>query len=240
MAGHSQFKNIMHRKGAQDAKRAKVFTKIIREITVAAKISGNDPFINPRLRIAISNAKQYNLPKDKIDAAIKKAVGNGCSDNYFEMVYSGYGPANAAIIVECMTDNKNRSSSEMKYIFSRHNGSLGVAEFLFNKYGLIIYDIRKIDKEVLFDYCLSGAIDLIESDDNVKILCEIDSLYPFSKKLFERFGEAIFSGIGWHAKDFISLAEGDIALIEKLIDALQDNDDVQRIWTNVKGFEICV
>jgi YebC/PmpR family DNA-binding regulatory protein len=235
MAGHSQFKNIMHRKGAQDAKRAKIFTKVIREITVAAKIGGGDINANPRLRSAIALAKQSNLPKDRIDSAIKKGTGKNDDGNYEEIHYEGYGPGNVAMIVSCLTDNKNRSSSEVKAVFSKHKTNFGPTEFLFSRVGMIVYMADKVDDEVLLDYAINeGADDIVHNDDEVKIIVEPASLYPLAKKLADRFDEAEFVGMAWHPKDAIEVDDETMEKVVNFIDILEDCDDVQRIWTNVR------
>jgi YebC/PmpR family DNA-binding regulatory protein len=231
MAGHSQFKNIMHRKGAQDAKRAKIFTKLIREITVAARMSGPDTLTNPRLRSAISASKQANLPKDRIDAAIKKGAGKTDDSNYFEIRYEGYGPCNVPMIVECLTDNKNRSSSDIKSIFTKYKCNFGPSEFLFNRCGMIVYSKDQVDEEIIFDYAVNeGADDIIKNDEEIKLIVDPSNLYPLAKKLSDRFGDAEFTGIAWNPKEPLSLSEEDMEKVGNFINILEDHDDVQRVW----------
>jgi YebC/PmpR family DNA-binding regulatory protein len=236
MAGHSQFKNIMHRKGAQDKKRAKVFTKLIREITVSAKTGLPDPQANPRLRAAISAARIANMPKDTIDRAIKKAIGGDDSATYEEIRYEGYGPAGVAVIVEVLTDNRNRTASEVRAAFSKYAGALGETNsvsFMFDRLGLITYPSKIGDYEKVFESCVeAGADDLELNDDVYEITCAPDDLSQVRENLEKTFGEASTMSLTWRPKTLSSVNEKQAETIIKLIDVLEDNDDVQDVFAN--------
>ncbi|MGB1540115.1 MAG: YebC/PmpR family DNA-binding transcriptional regulator, partial [Rickettsiales bacterium] len=192
MAGHSQFKNIMHRKGAQDKKRAKVFTKLTREIITAAKLGMPDPSMNPRLRGAIIAARKENMPNDKIDAAIKRGSGETDGDNFEEVRYEGYGPGGTAIIVEGLTDNRNRTVAEVRTIFTKNGGQLGESgsvAFSFNRIGRIVYPAAAADEEAMFEAALEAGADNVETQgDKHSITTEPDSLHEVSSALAEQFG----------------------------------------------------
>lgn len=236
MAGHSQFKNIMHRKGAQDKKRAKVFTKLIREITVSAKTGLPDPQANPRLRAAISAARIANMPKDTIDRAIKKAIGGDDAATYEEIRYEGYGPAGVAVIVEVLTDNRNRTASEVRAAFSKYAGALGETNsvsFMFDRLGLITYTSKIGDYEKVFESCVeAGADDLELNDDVYEITCAPDDLSQVREKLEKTFGEASTMSLTWRPKTLSSVNEKQAETLIKLIDVLEDNDDVQDVFAN--------
>lgn len=238
MAGHSKFKNIMHRKGAQDAKRAKIFTKHQREITVSVKESGPDPDMNPRLRSAIIAAKADNMPKDNIERAIKKAAGGGDGDNFVEMRYEGYGPGGVAYIVDVLTDNKNRSASEVRSAFSKAGGNLGETGsvgFMFERIGLISYPADVTDFDTMFEVGLeSGAGDVEESDDEYEITCPPEDFAALRDALIAEFGDPKSAKLDWRA---VTPADADAELAEKnmrLIETLEDNDDVQNVSTNME------
>jgi YebC/PmpR family DNA-binding regulatory protein len=231
MAGHSQFKNIMYRKGAQDNKRAKIFTKVIREIIVAAKTGIPDPEMNPRLRSAIQSAKEVNMPRDNIERAIKKATGEDSSVNYEYVRYEGYGPSNISVIIETLTDNKNRTTPEIRAIFNKYDGSLGEngsVSFMFQHIGSIIYD-GSLDYDKIFEISALNNADNVEiSDGNYDISCSIDNLIGLRDILIEKFGNPIFSGIIWKP-----IAKNDVEStpsILKFIDVLEDNDDIQNFF----------
>lgn len=236
MAGHSQFKNIMHRKGAQDKKRAKVFTKLIREITVSAKTGLPDPQANPRLRAAISAARVANMPKDTIDRAIKKAIGGEDGANYEEIRYEGYGPAGVAVIVEVLTDNRNRTASEVRAAFSKYAGALGETNsvsFMFDRLGLITYPVQIGDYDTIFEVIVdAGASDLELNDDVYEISCASDDLGQVREKLEKKFGEAATANLTWRPKTLSSVDEKQAETLIKLIDVLEDNDDVQNVFAN--------
>ncbi|MDP3532385.1 MAG: YebC/PmpR family DNA-binding transcriptional regulator [Alphaproteobacteria bacterium] len=236
MAGHSQFKNIMHRKGAQDKKRAKVFTKLIREITVSAKTGLPDPQANPRLRAAISAARIANMPKDTIDRAIKKAIGGDDSATYEEIRYEGYGPAGVAVIVEVLTDNRNRAASEVRAAFSKYAGALGETNsvsFMFDRLGLITYPVQIGDYEKVFEASVeAGADDLELNDDIYEITCAPDDLNQVRENLEKTFGESSTMSLTWRPKTLSPVNEKQAETLIKLIDVLEDNDDVQDVFAN--------
>ncbi len=239
MAGHSQFKNIMYRKGAQDAKRAKQFTKLIREIVVSAREGLPDPESNPRLRAAIAAARQANMPKDNIERAIKKATGGGDDTDYTEMRYEGYGPAGVAIIVEALTDNRNRTAAELRATFSKHGGSLGETNsvaFLFNRVGEIDYAPEAGTAEAVFEAALEAGAENVESDDNGHVVtCAVDDFAAVRDGLEARLGPPRSAGLTWKPVTTVQVDEEPAGTLFKLLGALDDNDDVQRISAN---FEI--
>ena len=235
MAGHSKFKNIMHKKGAQDAKRAKVFTKIAREITVAAKLGGPDPGSNPRLRLAIQNARAENMPKDNVERAIKKATG-GDTEAYEEIRYEGFGPGGIGLIVEALTDNRNRTASEVRSYFSKQGGNLGETgsvSFMFDRIGRIAYKPDAASADDMLEAAIeAGADDCQSSDEEHEITCETDALGSVRDALEGRFGEADSVKIVWRPQNTIEINEETGASILKLIDLLEDNDDVQTVYSN--------
>jgi len=240
MAGHSQFKNIMYRKGAQDAKRAKVFTKIIRELTVAAKAGQADPDANPRLRAAIIAARQANMPRDTMDRAIKRGAGGEDLTAYDEVRYEGYGPGGIAIIIEALTDNRNRTASEVRSLFSKAGGNLGETNsvsFMFERKGVIVYPAKApgktIGADAMFEAALDAGADNVESDATVhEITCATDDFSAVRDALEKKFGEASEAKLQWRPVN-TTMVEGDTAeTLLKLIDALEDNDDVQNVYAN--------
>ncbi len=236
MAGHSKFANIKHRKGAQDAKRAKLFTKLQREITVATKLGQADPEFNPRLRNAIIAARVCNMPKDRIDAAIKKASTVGEGDNYDEIRYEGYGSGGIAFVVEALTDNKNRTAGEVRSIFSKYGGSLGETgsvSFMFDHIGLIEYEGEVASEDEMFEIALeSGAIEVESSKDWHSIFCSTDDFSVVRDKLIEKFGNPRTARFDWKPKDKIELGLEQAQKIMKVVDALEDCDDVQMVFGN--------
>ena len=240
MAGHSKFKKIKHKKGAQDAKRSNTFTKLIREIIVAAKVGDSNPEFNPRLRTAIIAAREENMPKDKIDSAIKKATSNDPDTQYEEVRYEGYGPAGTALIVEGLTDNRNRTASEIRTIFGKNGGHLaesGSVSYMFKRIGYVIYekDSVKSGDEFLNSVLESGADDCIEHDDCYEVVCQQESFHSAKDYLEKAFGEPAQAKIEWRTDNMVQLTGEDIAKAAKLLDALHDNDDVQSVSCN---FEI--
>lgn len=235
MAGHSKWANIKHRKGAQDAKRGKIFTKLIKEITVAAKIGGGDIESNPRLRTAVDKAKNANMPKDTIDRAIKKGCGDLDGVSYEEGVFEGYGPGGAAVIVEFMTDNRTRTVADVRHIFNKHNGSLGVSgsvAFLFDRKGLISFS-KDQDLDTLFEIALeAGAEDVKDEGDAIEIITDPTS--------FIEVREAIAAkGLQWETAEVTMIPQTMVKLegkqaeqMLKLMDKLEDNDDVQNVYAN--------
>ncbi len=235
MAGHSQFKNIMHRKGRQDAKRAKVFTKLSREITVAAKVGGPDPSMNARLRGAIIAARAQNMPKDNIERSIKKAsVDDGA--NFEEVRYEGYGPGGIAVIVEALTDNRNRTASEVRSAFTKHGGNLGETgsvNFMFDRVGLINYPADTASADAMFEAALeAGAQDVVSTSDGHEITCEPDDFSDVREALVEKFGEPETGNLDWKPQNSIPVDEDAAGTLIKMLDVLEDNDDVQRVAAN--------
>tara|TARA_R110002049_G_scaffold9807_15_gene49122 strand:- start:3796 stop:4539 length:744 start_codon:yes stop_codon:yes gene_type:complete len=234
MAGHSKFKNIMHRKGRQDAKRAKVFAKLGREVTVAAR-NGPDPNFNAALRLAVANAKALNMPNDVINRAIQKAQGSD-AENYEEIRYEGYGPGGVAVIVEALSDNRNRTASEVRTAFSKNGGNLGETgsvAFMFDRVGQITYPAAVAGAEAMFEGALeAGAEDVESDDDNHTVTCQPDDFAAVRDALEERFGEPEEARLAWKPQNSISVDEGTAQTLLKLIDALEDNDDVQRVAAN--------
>ncbi len=241
MAGHSQFKNIMYRKGAQDAKRAKVFTKIIRELTVAAKTGQADPDTNPRLRSAMIAARDANMPKDTMERAIKRGAGGDDNTNYDEVRYEGYGPSGIAIIVEALTDNRNRTASEVRTAFNKAGGNLGETNsvsFMFERKGVIVYATKNakgaaISADAIFEVALEAGADNVESDDeNHTITCAIDDFSTVRDALEAKFGDAREAKLQWLPLNATVVDAETAQSLMKLIDTLEDNDDVQNVYAN--------
>ncbi|WP_035831607.1 YebC/PmpR family DNA-binding transcriptional regulator [Kaistia adipata] len=235
MAGHSQFKNIMHRKGAADAKRSKLFAKLAREITVAAKLGLPDPKMNARLRLAIQNARAENMPKDNVDRAIKKASGAD-SESYDEMRYEGYGPGGIAVVVEALTDNKNRTASAVRSYFTRSGGALGetgAVSFMFDHVGQILYKPEAGSADKVLEAAIeAGADDVQSSEDGHEIITAFENLSDVSKALEETLGEAESVKAIWKPQNLVPVDEEKATSVMKLIDALDDDDDVQNVYTN--------
>jgi YebC/PmpR family DNA-binding regulatory protein len=241
MAGHSQFKNIMYRKGAQDAKRAKVFTKIIRELTVAAKTGQADPNANPRLRAAITAARQANMPRDTMERAIKRGAGGEDNNSYDEVRYEGYGPGGVAVIIEALTDNRNRTASEVRALFSKAGGNLGETNsvsFMFERKGVLVYPAKVATADAMFEAALEAGADNVESTAEIHdITCAVDDFSTVRDALEAKFGEAQEAKLQWRPLN-TTLVEGDAAdSLMKLIDALEDNDDVQNVYANYEVSE---
>jgi YebC/PmpR family DNA-binding regulatory protein len=236
MAGHSQFKNIMHRKGAQDKKRAKVFTKIIRELTTAARTGLPDPNSNPRLRAAITAAKQVNMPKDTVERAIKRGAGGDDGTNYDEVRYEGYGPGGIAIIVEGLTDNRNRTASDVRAAFTKSGGSLGEVNsvsFMFERQGQVTYPAAVASADAMFEAAVeAGADDVESSADEHVVICATDGLNAVRDALEARFGAPNAAKLVWRPKSTTPV-EGEAAeALFKLLEALEDSDDVQTLYAN--------
>jgi YebC/PmpR family DNA-binding regulatory protein len=234
MAGHSKFKNIQHRKGAQDKKRAKIFGRLIKELTVAARSSA-DPASNPRLRTALAAARAANMPKDNIERVLKRAEG-GEGDNFDEIRYEGYGPGGTALIVESMTDNRNRTASEVRAAFSKFGGSLGETgsvSFMFDRVGQMIYPADAADADAMFEAALEAGADNVESDENGhEITCAPEDFNAVSEALDAVFGAPEESGLVWKPQNTIEVNEDQASTLIKLLDTLDDNDDVQSIASN--------
>lgn len=235
MAGHSQFKNIMHRKGRQDAARSKIFSKLAREITVAAKHGLPEPDMNPRLRLAIQNAKAQSMPKDNIERAIKKAAG-GDGENYEEVRYEGYGPGGVAVIVEALTDNRNRTASNVRSAFAKAGGSLGETGsvgFMFNRVGEIIYKADAGDDEsVMLAAIEAGAEDVQSDAEGHVILCGFTDIGEVAKALEASLGEAESVKAVWKPETLTPLDEEKAQSVLRLISILDDDDDVQNVYAN--------
>ena len=233
MAGHSQFKNIMYRKGAQDAKRANRFAKISREITVAAKSGGPDAESNPRLRLALQNARSENMPKDNIERALKKAAG-GDVENYEEVVYEGYGPGGAALIVETLTDNRNRTGGNVRSAFSKHGGRAadsGAVAFKFDRIGRIVYPAAIGDADTVLEAAAEAGADDCESDaDHHVIVCRFEALNETARALEARFGPAASAAPDRRPQVLAAVSGDDARTLLKLIDVLEDDDDVQHVF----------
>jgi YebC/PmpR family DNA-binding regulatory protein len=240
MAGHSQFKNIMHRKGKQDSVRSKMFSKLAREITVAAKTGMPDPGMNPRLRLAIQNAKAQSMPKDNIDRAIKKAAG-GDSENYEEVRYEGYGPGGVAVIVEALTDNRNRTASNVRSSFTKAGGALGETgsvSFSFDHVGELTYKISVGNADAVMEAAIeAGAEDVETDEEGHTILCGFEDINEVSKALETVLGEAESVKAIWKPQNTVPVDEEKAQSLMKLIDSLDDDDDVQNVYSNFEVSE---
>ncbi len=236
MAGHSHFANVRHKKDIQDAKKAKLFTKLQREITIAIKTGQPNPEFNPRLRNAIIAARSSNMPKDRIEAAIKKATLTNEGDNFEEVRYEGYGPAGVAIIVEALTDNRNRTAGEVRSIFTKMGaglGETGSVAFMFDRVGLIEYAVRDIAEETIFEVALEvGAKDVISDPELHQVICQPDDFTEVRDGLIKKFGDPNLSKLDWLPKTTTTLDLEQTQKLMKLIEALEDNDDVQSVTGN--------
>jgi transcriptional/translational regulatory protein YebC/TACO1 len=236
MAGHSQFKNIMHRKGAQDARRARQFAKLIREITVSARQGLPDPNFNPRLRAAVTAARQANMPKDTVDRAIKKATGAAGGDDYQEVRYEGYGPAGVAVIVEALTDNRNRTASDVRTAFNKHGGALGETNsvsFLFNRLGAIRYPLAAASADAMLEAAIeAGAEDATTDSEGHEVTCPIEDFFAVRDALETRFGAPDSAKLDWRPTTQVTLDQDRATSLLKLLDVLEDNDDVQNVYAN--------
>ncbi len=243
MAGHSKWHNIRHKKAKQDAKRGQLFTKLLREITVAARQGGPDPEFNPRLRIAIEKAKKANMPIENIERAIKRGTGELEGVNYEEVVYEGYGPDGVAVIVECLTDNRNRTTSEVRHLFTKHGGNLGSSgcvSFLFEEKGVITVPKDSISEEELFEKAIeAGAEDIVSDDENYfEVRTEPKDLYSVKESLEK-------SGVNIEKAELTRIPTTTVEIknpetaqkLIKLLDALEDSDDVQKVYSNFEMSE---
>ena len=235
MAGHSKWANIKHRKGAQDAKRGKIFTKIIKELTVASRIGGGDPNTNPRLRTAVDKAKQANMPKDNVDRAIKKGTGDLDGVSYEEGLFEGYGPGGVALIVEFLTDNRTRTVADVRHCFSKYGGNLGVSgsvAFLFDRKGLISFSADN-DFDQIFEIALeAGAEDVKDEEDVYEVITDPGDFIPVREAMAA-------AGLKWETAETTMIPQNQVMLegkpaetMLKLMDALEDNDDVQNVYAN--------
>jgi len=238
MAGHSQFKNIMHRKGKQDAARSKLFAKLAREITVAAKSGLPDPEMNARLRLAVQNARAENMPKDNVERAIKKAAG-GADENYDEIRYEGYGPGGVAVIVEALTDNRNRTGGAIRAVFTKYNGNLGATgavSHMFARVGEIVYPAAVGDADAVLEAAIEAGADDVASDESGHtIVCAFESLGTVASALESSLGAPQSVKAIWKPVTTTPLDEDNAGQVLKLIAALEDDDDVQAVFAN---FEI--
>jgi YebC/PmpR family DNA-binding regulatory protein len=235
MAGHSQFKNIMHRKGRQDAAKSKLFGKLAREITVSAKLGLPDPGMNPRLRAAIIAARAENMPKDNIERAIKKASG-GDAENYEQIRYEGYGPGGVAVIVEVLTDNRNRTAGEVRSTFAKSGGNLaetGAVSFMFDHVGVIEYDAKVASAEAMFEAALEAGADDVVSNENVhEIYAGQDRFGSVAKALEARFGEPRKAALVWRPQNTVAVDDEQGEKLLRLIENLNEHDDVQNVYAN--------
>ncbi len=235
MAGHSQFKNIMHRKGRQDAAKSKVFSKLAREITVAAKTGMPDPEMNPRLRLAVQNAKAQSMPKDNIQRAINKATG-GDEDNYEEVRYEGYGPGGVAFIVEALTDNRNRTASNVRAAFTKAGGAMGETgsvAFMFERVGEIVYKPEAGDPDAVMEAAIeAGAQDVQSDEDGHTIICEFEDIGEVSDSLTSQLGDAESVRAIWRPLNTTPVDEERAQSVLRLISVLDDDDDVQNVYAN--------
>ena len=235
MAGHSKWANIQHRKGRQDAARSKLFSKLSKEITVAAKMGDPDPDKNPRLRLAVKEAKSQSVPKDVIERAIKKSQA-GDGDDYEEIRYEGYGPGGVAVIVEAMTDNRNRTASTVRSTFGKNGGNLGETGsvgFMFERKGEVVYPAEAGDADAIFEAAIeAGAEDVESSDDGHMIWCADTDLNDVSSALEEQLGESEATRLVWKPTTTTELDLDGMQKLMRLVDALEDDDDIQRVTTN--------
>jgi YebC/PmpR family DNA-binding regulatory protein len=235
MAGHSQFKNIMHRKGRQDAMKSKLFGKLAREITVSAKLGVPDPAMNARLRAAIIAARAENMPKDNIERAIKKALGSD-GENFEQVRYEGYGPGGVAVIVEVLTDNRNRTAGEVRATFTKSGGNLaetGAVSFMFDHVGVIEYDAGAASGEAMFEAALeAGADDVVSSESGHEIYAAPDHFGSVVKALEAKFGDPRKTSLVWRPQNTVAVGDEQGEKLIKLIESLNDNDDVQNVYAN--------
>jgi YebC/PmpR family DNA-binding regulatory protein len=235
MAGHSQFKNIMHRKGRQDSIRSKLFSKLSREITVAAKLGMPDPSMNARLRMAIVAARAENMPNDNIKRAIAKASGND-AENYEEIRYEGYGPGGTAIIIEAMTDNRNRTASDIRSYFTKAGGNLaetGAVSFMFDKVGQVEFDADKASEDAMLEAAIEAGADDVASDENGHLVtCGLTSLNDVAEALEAKFGEPRKSAFVWKPQNTVTVDDEAGEKIFKLMNLLDEHDDVQTVFSN--------
>jgi YebC/PmpR family DNA-binding regulatory protein len=236
MAGHSQFKNIMVRKGAQDARRGRLFTKIIRELTTAAKQGQPDPNANPRLRAAIAAARNANMPKDTMERAIKRGAGGGADANYEEVRYEGYGPGGVAIIAEALTDNRNRTASEIRTAFSKAGGNLGETNsvsFMFDRKGVIRFAAKAASAEAMFEAALEAGAEDVSSDADVhEVVCAPEQFSAVRDVLEAKFGAPQEARLNWRPRSTVAVGADVAESLLKLLDVLEDNDDIQTVAAN--------
>jgi YebC/PmpR family DNA-binding regulatory protein len=235
MAGHSKYKNIMYRKGAQDKKRSAMFSKLSREITVAAKSGTPDPDMNPRLRSAVLAAKAQSMPKDNIERAINKAT-TGEGDNYEEIRYEAFGPGGVSLIIEALTDNRNRTATNVRVAVSKNGGNMGApgaVSHAFDRLGLITYPAKAGDADTMFEAALeAGAEDVSSTEDGHEVWTAVENLHGVAKALEAALGEPEGTKLAWRPQVMVDVAEGDASTLFKMLDVLDDDDDVQTVWGN--------
>jgi YebC/PmpR family DNA-binding regulatory protein len=238
MSGHSKWSTIKRKKGAADAKRGKMFTKLIKEITISARERGGDPGANPRLRLAIDNAKAANMPADNIERAIKKATGELEGVTYTEITYEGYGPGGVAMLIEVATDNKNRSVAEVRHLLSKYNGSMGESgsvAWMFDRKGIITLPIQNKTEDEIMDTVLeAGAEDLQTEDDYFEVQTDLESFEPVRKALVAAGLEIENASLQWIAKNTVNIIGNDAEKVMKIIEAMEDSDDVQNVYSNAE------
>lgn len=236
MSGHNKWSSIKHKKAAADAKRSASFTKIIRELTVAARTGGGDPAMNPRLRVAVEKAKDVNMPKDNIEKAIKKGTGELEGVNYEEMTYEGYGPNGVALMIDVLTDNKNRASAEVRSILTKHGGNLGASgcvSWMFDKKGIIIVDASLTTEDKLMEIAINaGADDVQSSEDVFQIFTAPETFATVLDHLKNANIAHKYAEVEMVAKNTVKLDEKKIESVEKLVELLEENDDIQKVFTN--------
>jgi YebC/PmpR family DNA-binding regulatory protein len=237
MAGHSQFKNIMHRKGKQDAIRSRLFSKLAREVTVAAKSGLPDPEKNARLRLAVQNARAENMPKDNIERAIKKAMG-GDADTYEQIRYEGYGPGGIAVIVEALTDNRNRTASVVRSLFLKYGGNLGETgsvSFMFNRVGEIVYKPKAGSADAVMEAAIDAGADDVQSDESGHVItCAFENIGEVSAALAAKLGEAETVKAVWKPQTMTPADQEHAESLMKLVEALEEDDDIQNVFTNIE------
>jgi len=241
MSGHSKFKTIMHRKGAQDAKRSRIFARLVREITVAAKLGGSDPEHNPRLRAAIIAARAESMPKDNIDKAIKKAESSLDGDKLEEIRYEGFGPKGIAFIIECFSDNKNKTAADIRSFLKKSGGDLGTpgsVTYLFDRFGIIKFPKENIVFDDIFEVAVNaGAEEVEDYDDEYEVKCAVEQFTEARDLLIDKFGDPKFAGLLWVPKSPVKVSSTDLQSIEKLEDILDEYEAVQSLFSNYEPEE---
>jgi len=241
MSGHSKWSTIKRKKAVVDAKRGKIFTKLIKELTIAAREGGGDPSGNPRLRLAVDNAKAANMPTDNIERAIKKATGELEGVNYTELNYEGYGPGGVALFIECVTDNKNRIVAEVRHLLSKYGGTLGETgsvAWMFDRKGIITLPAQGKSEDDIFELIIdAGADDLLSEDEYFEVTTEITNFEPVRKAIADGGLQIENASLQWIAKNTVEVGGETAEKLEKLIDMLEDNDDVQNVFTNADFVE---
>ncbi len=236
MAGHSKWAQIKHKKAAVDAKRGKIFTKLAKEITIAVRLGGKDPNMNPRLRTVIAKAKNLNMPNDNIDRAIKKGTGELQDVQYEEIRYEGYGPGGVAVLVDCMTDNKNRTVGEIRHIFSKYNGNLGESgcvSWIFDQKGYFVFDEGVISEEELMEIAIEAGAEDVRHDDKSHEVITAPEDFETVKDVFDKKGlKYSVAEITMLPKNYVEVRDKDAQNMVKLFDALEDHDDVQNVYAN--------